>query len=420
MGISNHRRAVVALILIGLATSARGQVASPSDAEPAKNWGSFRGSAAGVVAADIPADWDGASGKNILWKTPIPTPGKNSPIVWNGSIFLSGATKESQEVFCIDAGTGAIRWRKVVGTPDPGKAPKVMEDTGFAAATMATDGTRVFAIFATGNLVALDFAGNILWKKELGLPDNQYGLASSLITWQDRLILQHDQGLDAKDGKSALLALEGATGNQVWKTPRPVANSWTSPIAVSTPAGPQIITAANPFTIAYDPQRGAELWRVKNLEGDVAPSPAYANSLAFVAMENSVGSAIKVNGTGDVTKTHVAWEADSHLPDIVSPLITDKYVYTVLTFGTVVCYDAATGKKKWEHEFDGPFHASPLMIKNVMHLIDRAGVMHRIEAADEFKLLNKPALGEPVSATPAVSGNRMFIRGEKHLFAIGS
>lgn len=420
MGISNHRLAMLALMLLGLATVVRGQTSFPSDADLARNWPGFRGSAAGIVDADVPSDWDGATGKNILWKTPIPIPGKNSPIVWKDSIFLSAATKQSQEVFCFDSKSGAIRWRKVVGTPDPAKAPKVMEDTGYAAATMTTDGTRVFAIFATGNVVALDFAGNIVWQKELGLPDNQYGLASSLLMWRDRLIIQFDQGLEPKDGKSAIIALEGSTGNQLWKTSRPVANSWTSPIAISTPAGPQIITAANPFTIAYEPQRGTELWRVKNVEGDVAPSPAYANGLVFVAMESSVGSAIKVTGAGDVTKSHVAWEADTQLPDIVSPLITDKYAYTVVSFGTVTCYDAATGKKKWEHEFDGPFHASPLMIKNVMHLIDRTGLTHRIEAADEFKLLSKPALGEPVSATPAVADHRIFIRGEKHLFAIGN
>lgn len=383
-----------------------------------QNWPVFRGTGAGVVEGNPPAEWDGPSGKNIIWKTAIPLPGKNSPIIWNGSIFLSGASKEKQEVYCIDAQTGVVKWTKTVGTPDPAKAPKIMEDTGYAAATMTTDGQRVFAMFATGDLVALDFSGNIVWNKALGVPDNQYGLASSLIMWKDRLIVQFDQGLEPDSGKSALLAFESATGNIIWKTPRAVANSWTSPILVSTSKGDQIITAANPFVIAYEPEKGTELWRSKCHDGDVAPSPAFANGLALVAME-SLGTAIKVDGSGNVSKTHIAWEIEQNLGDIVSPVMTKEFALTVVTYGTVTCYDAVTGKKLWEHEFDGPFHASPLVIGNVVFLIDRTGLMHRFEAGREFKLLNKLPLGEPVSATPAAVNERLYIRGEKHLYAIG-
>lgn len=417
---SFHRRIIaIVLVMLGCAGGLFAQANWPSDAELAKNWTSFRGSGIGVVKADTLTDWDGATGKNILWKTPVPLAGKNSPIIWNDSIFFSGATTEVQEVFCFDAATGALRWRKAVGKPDPAKAPKIMDDTGYAAPTMTTDGRRVFAMFVTGDIVALDFTGNVVWSKALGMPDNQYGHATSLIMWQDRLIVQFDQGLEAKFNKSALLALDAATGKEIWKTPRPVANSWTSPIVVSTPAGPQIITTANPFVIAYEPKDGTELWRVKCLEGDVAPSPAYANGLVLAVMENAIGSAIKVDGKGDVSKSHVAWEIDSHLPDIVSPLITDKHAFTVETFGNVTCYDATNGKKLWEHQFDSTFHASPFIVGNVVHLIDRKGVTYRFEAAGEFKLLNQPALGEAVSATPAIVNNRMYIRGESNLYCIG-
>jgi outer membrane protein assembly factor BamB len=395
----------------------------PTSARSPANWPAFRGGAGAVVPADVaatlPDDWDGPSGRNILWKSPVPLPGQSSPIVWNDSIFLTGATPERQEVFCFAADSGALRWRTPIGAPDAAKAPKVMEDTGYAAATMATDGRHVFAMFATGDVAALDFSGKIIWFKSLGMPVNQYGLASSLLTWQNRLIIQFDQALEPGAGMSELLALDGDSGDVVWRTPRPVANSWTSPILVTTPTGPQIITAANPFAIAYEPQRGTELWRAKCLEGDVAPSPAYANGLAIVAMENALVSAIKTGGQGDVTKTHAAWTAEEDLPDIVSPVATDRFVFIVKTFGTVTCYELASGTKLWSHEFDGPFHASPVAVGEVIYLTDRAGTTHRFAAAPQFKLLNAPSLGEPVSATLAATTGRIYIRGKDNLYGIG-
>jgi outer membrane protein assembly factor BamB len=382
------------------------------------NWPLFRGGV-GVVSASVAEDWDGPTGRNILWKTAIPLPGKNSPVVWDRSVFISGADKQKQEIYCFDSVTGTLRWAKTVGTPDPDKAPKIMEDTGFAAPTLTTDGKHVFAIFATGDLFALDISGNLAWKKSFGPLDNQYGHATSLAMWRDRLIVQLDQGLEPDAGKSQLLALDGATGEVLWKAPRPAANSWTSPLIVSTPTGEQIITTANPFVIAYDPPPGRELWRADSLAGDVAVSPAYADGLLIFPQEDARISAYRLNGSGNVSKSHLAWSADAPMPDIPSLVMTPKHAIVVISFGTVLCFETPTGKKLWEHEFDGPFHASPIVINNIVHLIDRNGVMHRFEAADEFKLLNKPALGEPVSATPAVAANRIYIRGESHLYCIG-
>ena len=380
----------------------------------------MRGSAAGVVKDGIPLEWDGPSGQNILWKTPVPPPGHNSPVVWNGKVLLSGATKERQELYCIDADTGSLLWQKSVGNPLPGRAPKVMDDTGYAPSTMATDGQRAFAIFPNGDLAAVDLSGQAVWSKNLGMPENQYGHASSLAMWRDRLIIQYDQGLEPEAGKSALLALDAATGRTIWRTPRPVANSWTSPIVIATAEGDQIITAANPWVIAYEPANGRELWRAKCLEGDVAPSPAWADGMVFVAQEGAKASAIKLGGSGDVTSTHLAWSAEQALPDIVSPLATGRLMLTVTSIGTVTCYSAAAGTKLWDHDLDGPFHASPLLIGNVVYLISRNGVMSRFEAADQFKPLSDCALGEAVSATPAVVADRIYIRGEKNLYCIGS
>jgi outer membrane protein assembly factor BamB len=317
-------------------------------------------------------------------------------------------------------GTGSLRWQKDVGNPNPLRAPKVMQDTGHAASTMVTDGRRVYAIFANGDLAALRVNGDIAWTRNLGMPENAYGHASSLAMWRDRVIVQLDQGTDPASGKSALLALDAATGRTVWRTVRPVASSWASPLVISTTSGRQIITASRPWVIAYEPQHGQELWRAKCLDGDVAPSPACNGELLFVAQEGLQASAIRPDGTGDVTSTHLAWTVEGALPDIVSPLATSRFVLFVASSGTLSCYDATTGRQFWQHEFDGPFHASPILVGDVVHLINRAGVMYRFKAAETFTPLEPLNLGEAVSATPAVVAGRMFIRGESHLYCIGS
>lgn len=392
---------------------------APAIAVEGANWPTFRGENSGVVVApSVATDWDGPTGRNVRWRTPVPLPGNNSPVIWGGHLFCSGAGEDRQEVYCFDADTGRLRWRTAVGAPDPAKAPKVMRETGYAPSTLATDGLRVYAIFATGDLAALDFDGRVVWSKPLGPLENQYGHASSLAMWQDRLIVQLDQGLSAKENKSALLAFDGATGVEVWRTPRPVFNSWTSPLVITVTDGPQVVTVADPWVIAYEPRAGTELWRAKCVHGDVAPSAAHAAGTVFVAQENAEAHAIRTDGRGDVTETHVAWHVDDALPDIVSPLATTKYVFLTTSLGTVTCLDTATGKKVWSHDFDGPLCATPILINDVVHLTDTKGVTMRFEAAPTFKLLNAPALGEPVHATPAVAQGRIYFRGDSNLYCV--
>ena len=393
----------------------------PSADEIAKNWPRFRGPGGAGISAytNVPANWNGKTGEGILWKTPVPLPGKNSPVVWGNRIFLTGATKDKRRVYCFDADSGELLWQRDV-TNVPGsvvKPPEVMEDTGYAAPTAVADGQRVYAIFANGDLICFDFAGKRLWSMNLGLPDNMYGHATSLAMWRNLLIVQFDQGTD-DDDKSELLAVDGLTGREVWSKDRAIPSSWSSPIVISAGGREQIITCGNPWVISYNPADGTELWRAKCLDGDVAPCPIYAGGTVFAVNTVAVLAAIKPDGAGDVTKTHVAWTAEDGLPDICSPVSDGELLWLTETYGTLTCYDVRTGKMVWEKDLDMEFNASPSLVGGQVYLAGTDGVTIIIEATRKYKEITRSELGEKVYASPAFMDGRIYIRGEKHLFCI--
>jgi outer membrane protein assembly factor BamB len=389
----------------------------------AKNWASFRGpNGAGISAyTNVPSRWDGKTSKGILWKTKIPLPGNNSPVVWGDRIFLSGADPNNRQVFCFDTSTGGLLWKgDVLGLPKSNEEPLEMsEETGFAAPTVATDGRRVYAIFPTGDVGCFDFKGKKVWEKNLGRPDNSYGYASSLAMYQNLVLIQYDQG-GVEDNKSELIALDGFSGRIAWQTKRPVGNSWSSPIVVSIGEHFQVITCADPWVIAYNPADGAELWRAKCLSGDIAPSPIYANGLVFVIQPYSKLVAIKTDGKGDVTKTHIAWVSEEGGPDICSPVSNGKLIFLLATEGLLECYNVSDGKKVWEQDLKEHFLASPSLVGNKLYLLSEKGVMYIAEAGSEYKQLAKCDLGEKCYASPAFTDGRIYIRGIKNLYCIGS
>jgi len=403
----------------------------PSPAVPAaddswrRNWPRFRGpSGTGVTAyADLPTQWDVASGERIVWKTAIPLPGNSSPIVWDKRVFVTGADEERRVVYCCDADTGSVLWEaEAPGTPDSTAAPpKVMEATGYAAPTPVTDGRRVYAIFANGDMVAVDFAGQVSWSRSFGLPKNAYGHAASLAIYGELVLVQLDQGT-RQDKLSKLLALKADSGEAAWSTPREVPNSWTTPIVIEHEGRVQIITAADPWVIAYAPADGRELWRAKCLQADVGPSATFADGIVYVANEFPGMTAIRADGTGDVTDSHVLWEADVGAPDTCSPLAVDRFLLVLASFGTLTCYDAnAGGEPLWEEDFDGNFSSSPASAGKFVYLFDEEGKVYVVEPAEEeCKRISEAELGEACVTSPAFQAGRIYIRGHEHLFCIGS
>jgi len=384
----------------------------PTVEEIRRNFPSFRGPDGIGIAwqKKIPVEWDGRTGKNIRWKTEIPLPGYNSPIIWNDKIFLSGASEGKREVYCFSLGTGKLLWRREVGTipGSPGSPPKVIRETGFSAPTMTTDGRRAYAIFANGDIVAFDFEGNRVWGKNLGLPQNHYGHSSSLIMFRNLVIVQYDQR-----GSAGVMALDGKSGEQVWKTVRKVSISWASPILVRAGSRQELILAADPIVASYDPANGKELWQIDCISGEVGPSAAFSDGVIFTVNETSKLAAIGMEGG-----PKILWENSDYLSDIPSPLATGNYLILVTSYGTVVCYDGKTGEMHWEQDLGTPVFASPILAEEKVFLMDKKGTMHIFRAGQSFEQVSQPSLGEGSSCTPAFADGKIVIRGDKNLYCI--
>lgn len=399
-----------------------GNVTYPSDEEIASNWPRFRGPGGLGISAytNIPESWNGKTGENILWKSKVSLPGRNSPVVWGDKVFLSGGDPNTFSVFCYDANSGSLLWTGDVTDifTKSKEAPfEVPQDTGFAASTVTTDSNRVYAIFVTGIVVCFDFEGKKIWEKDLGIPSSMYGYASSLEMFQNMLLIQFDQG-KADDKKSKMIFLDGATGRVIREISRPVPGSWTTPIVVKINNGYQLITAGTPWMIAYDPSSGKELWRADCLGADVAPSPIYAGGLVFGIKPYSKLVAIKPDGKGDVTQTHIAWSVSENAPDICSPVSNGQYVYTLTMDGFLSCFQISDGNQVFEEDTGDYFKASPSIVSDKLYLLSESGVMYISQISREYKVISKNELDEKCDASPAFMDGRIYIRGEKNLYCI--
>lgn len=386
----------------------------PTAAQLKANYPFFRGPQGDGVAyqKNIPTDWNGAAGKNVLWKVKIPKSGYSSPIIWGDKLFVTGADAQARMVYCYDKNTGKLLWEAAADNiqGSPSSAPKVTADTGLAAPTMATDGNSVFAIFATGDVLALDMNGKRIWARNLGIPDNHYGHGSSLIVYKDKLLIQYDTN---KGGK--LLALSTKTGETVWETARDSKISWSSPILVNTGNRTEVILTTNPNVNGYDPATGKELWNIACLSGEVGPSAGYADGMVFAANEYAKLVGIKIGGTPEIV-----WEADEYLPEVASPLAVNGMLYVATSYGVLACYDAKTGEKLWEQEYGDAFYASPVYADGKVFATDMSGKTHIIKATRDYQLVGTPELGEKAVCSPVFQDGRVYLRGMNQLYCIGN
>jgi len=379
-----------------------------------KNWPGLRGPEGKGIAyeANPIIKWDAITGENILWKMPLPLPGFNSPIVQSGKVFLSGGDRNSKEVYCFEAASGKMLWKgelnDVAGSPADMAAPS--GDTGYAAASMAADSMRVFAIFATGDIACWDLNGTRLWAKNIGKPDNHYGHSSSLITYQGLLFVQFDQ-----NSGGHLIALQAADGQQVYDISRDTGISWASPILVNTGARAELILNSNPAVISYEPATGRELWRVDCMTGEVAPSLAYADGRVYAVNDYASLVCLKIGNPAERV-----WEFEDDLSEVSSPVATESFLIVPTSWGTVSCFNSKTGERYWSHDFEEGFYSSPIIAGELVFLADMPGTFYVFKAAEEFELISTCKMGERILATPAFMYGRIYIRGDKHLFCIGN
>ena len=386
----------------------------PTREQMRANYPFFRGPAGDGIAyqTKVPEKFDAASGDNVLWKVKVPKHGYNSPIVWGDQLFVTGADNEARVVYCYNKNTGDLLWEakadQIAGSP--AKMPKVTEDTGLAAPTMATNGVAVFALFGTGDVIALDFSGKRLWAKNLGVPDNHYGHSSSLIIYKDKLLIQYDTNRGAK-----VLALSTNDGSNQWETVRDVRISWASPVLADVDGKTQLILTGEPLVAGYDPENGKELWTVDCMMGEVGPSVGYADGVVYAANEYATLAAIKVGSAAEVI-----WEESEYLPEVASPLAKDGLLMIATSYGVLACYDAKDGSHYWEQEDGDGIYASPIYADGQGYVMDMGGNLHVIKLAEEFELVAESELGEKSVGSPVFADGKMYLRGFDHLYCIGN
>lgn len=376
------------------------------------NYPFLRGPGGRGVVKDIgyPREWDGKSGSNIAWKTRVPKSGYSSPVIWGDKLFITGADSDGAEVYCYNKQTGDLLWKGPSGNipGEPDESPKA-PDSGLAAPTAATNGTVVCAIFANGNLVCFDMAGNRLWAKNIGIPDNHYGHSSSLVIYENFLLVQFDHFKS-----KSLIAFDINNGNKLWETARSVAISWASPVLADFDGVPQVILISEPSVTSYNIKTGEQLWSVNCMGGEVGASVGVNSKYVFAGNEYAILVAIKPGPDAEVV-----WEDNEYLPEVSSPVANDELVFVATTFGAIAAYDANTGELVWDHDFDYGFYASPILVGDNVYLLDQAGVMQIFKASRTFSLVAVSSLGEKADCTPAFSENRIYIRGEENLYCIG-
>lgn len=394
---------------------------TPGRKEAGQEWRRFLGGDGLGVALSgaYPTSWDVATGKGILWKVKVPLPGVSSPIVWQQRIFLTGATATKREMYCFDAKTGALLWsREANADGATAAAPKVSKETTYAAPTPVTDGNRVYAIFANGDVLAFDLEGKRIWARNLGVPFNPYGHASSLAMCKNMILVQLDPASEEEEG-SKIVALDSQSGATAWEVRRPVEASWATPIVMETRLGPRIVTSSDRWIIAHEPQDGRIVWQVECYGSEVTASPIHAGGLVIAALASDQVYAIRPDGSGDVTKTHVAWTFEDIVPDVPTPVARGDLGFFLESSGYLGCCDLKKGKLLWEQEFDDRFYSSPVIAGDRLYLVSRKGNVFVIKADRKFEEIGRAKLGEPCDTSPAFCNGRIYIRGAKHLFAIG-
>jgi hypothetical protein len=396
-----------------------GLLQSPSTAK-GENWPGWRGPRGDSSSTDpnAPGNWDPA---NAVWKTEIPGAGHASPIVWGNRVFTVTALTATQErlLLCLDRASGKILWQQTVVK---GPLEKLHKENTYASGTPATDGERVYVVFRVGEDIvaaAHDFAtGKQLWLVRPGTHAGEWGFSNEPVLYKDKVLIDGDG-----KGDSFLTALSRADGKELWRVDRKHKGiSYSAPFVREMAGRIQLIQCGDRCVTGFDPDTGKELWTVDGPSEEFVASPAYSEKTGLVYVSSSWPKrmllAIKPDGTGNVTQTHVVWRDDKGAPYVPSLLIAGDYLLSENVGGTAFCYEAATGKVFWEEKL-GRHHASPFLLNGLVYFLNDEGQINVVKPGQSFERIAQYELGEQCYASPAVSDGQVFLRGFNHLFCIG-
>jgi outer membrane protein assembly factor BamB len=418
--------ALPAIVLLLSSSRLEGQQPAPAvhmvgdTGEGAKYWARWRGpSGQGVVTGTgYPDTWSAT--EHVKWKVAVPGSGNSSPIVWGDRIFMTTAYDGGRRlsVMAFRRADGVKVWETFA--PE-GRTPYGNHyKNGFASATPATDGERIYASFGPRGLIALDMNGKQVWFRDLGPMDAYHGTAGSPLLYKDRLILYQDQSRN-----SFIAAFDTKTGKTVWSTPREANVGWGTPIAVHVVDHDEIIVNGQLRVQAYNPDTGAELWSCGGSTYEVIPTPVVGYGMVFCSSGRAGPTlAIKPGGKGDVTRSHLAWASQRGSPFVPSPILYGEHLYMINDMQSIITsFEATTGKLMFQNRLGAArregFSASPVAVDGKIFFTNDEGETFVLKAGPTFELLHTNKIGEGTLATPALVDGRWYIRTERSLFAIG-
>lgn len=412
-----------------------------------QNWGQWRGPKATGASetADPPIRW--SETENIRWKTLIPGLGHSSPVVWGDRVFVTTAVKFGPKfepihdnapgshdnlpvsqrhkyvVLSLDRASGEILWEKVVNENIPHEGSH--HSGSLASASPVTDGNYVYAHFGSHGLFCLDFDGNIVWQKDFEKMHSKHahGEGSSPVLFDNTLAINWDH-----EGQSFVMALNKNTGKEIWKQPRKEVTSWSTPIIVNHDGKPQLIIAGTDRVRGYDLATGESIWECAGLSANVCASPVSENGIVIVGSSYDTRAmfAIKLqDAKGDITGSkNVLWSRTQRTPYVPSPLLYQGKVYFLRHYqGILSQVDAATGAEEigpFRINGLGDIYASPVAAADRIYLTGRNGVSMVLSHSEMPRMLSVNRLDDSFSASPALVGEDLFLRGEQHLYCVGT
>jgi outer membrane protein assembly factor BamB len=407
----------------------------------AENWPQWRGPRADGTSMDggFPVK---AGAETLKWKVELPGSGHASPIVWGDRIFTVSAIAETGDrvLLCLDRASGKILWQSAAL-----KAPleSIHRLNSQASSTPATDGEKVFTAFLDNSetpetkkanagreipkgevpkgtvvISAHDFTGKQVWQVRPGLFSSKHGFCSSPIIFKDKVIVNCDH-----DGDGYIVALARSDGHELWRIQRPNnTRSYCVPLIRELAGRTQMVVGGSKCTASYDPNDGKLIWMMDGPTEQFVASLVYNERAGYLFLTAGFPEhhvlAIKPDGTGDVTNTHIAWRTNQGAAYVPSPIAEGDWCLVVSDSGIAHCFEAKTGRIAWEERMR-EHHASMVSAEGNVFFVNDFGVMRVVKPGDKYELVAESEVGEKVFASPAMSEGQMFIRGEKTMQCFG-